>query len=424
MPQSAVQTITFANTSLHCFYNEDEVVSPPHAMALRPVSFLSLLSIALVSCQSAARHEPTLAEAYIGPATVNLRKEISLKSPTAAVAHFGDKVGIVGTKRKFVRVRTRGGAEGWIEDTSLLGQSEMDQIKAQSDAAKNYPSQGVGTFTYELTNVRAQPNRFSPSYLQIKEGEKFDVLEHRLVEVPPSALRKSLIPPANKAKRPKKENKAKIPPPPAPAPPPLPLDWQDLSKTGEDALPPKEDDPAPVTPEEDWSLIRTASGQSGWVLTRRLYMAIPDEVAQYAEGKRITSYFKLGTMQDDDRVKDIWLWTTISSPNQPYDFDGFRVFIWSLRHHRYETALIQRRLEGYFPTFADAKAGTFSVCVAKDGGPRYRRQYAMVGAQVKFVDEKPCGDNKTEEKPTAPPVNVTSEGTLDKLKGKLKSIIK
>ena len=85
-------------------------------------------------------------------------------------------------------------------------------------------------------------------------------------------------------------------------------------------------------------MVRTQSGQSGWVLSRRLYMAIPDEVAQYAEGHRITSYFSLGKVQDEDRVKDVWLWTTINGANRPYDFDGFRVFIWSLRRHRYETA--------------------------------------------------------------------------------------
>jgi hypothetical protein len=341
------------------------------------------------------------------------------------VVHFGDKVGIVATKRRFIKVRTKAGAEGWIDDHLLLGQSEMDQIKAQSAAARSYPSQGVATFTYELTNVRAQPNRFSPSYLQIKEGEKFDVLEHRLVEVPASATRKPLVSTKRKTARRKRENKNKIAPPPAPAPPPLPADWQDLSKAGEDAASAKAEEPPPVTPEEDWSLIRTSSGQSGWVLTRRLYMSIPDEVAQYAEGHRITSYFKLGQVQDGDKVKDIWLWTTMNTPNQDFDYDGFRVFIWSLRHHRYETALIQRHLVGYFPTLADASKGSFSVCLERDDGTLYRREYQLVDKQVKLVGEKACELRSGTEAPA--PVTKTqppAEGTLDKIKGEIKSIIK
>jgi uncharacterized protein YgiM (DUF1202 family) len=385
-----------------------------------------LLSLVLFSCGPPTHHDPVLGEAFVGSANVNLRKEIAPKSPTVATIHFGDRVEIVGTKRRFVKVRIRSGAEGWLDDYMLLSQSDIDQIKAQSTAARDYPSQGVATTIYETMNVRSQPNRYSPSYIQIKEGEKFDVLEHRLVAVSPSAVRKSLVASPKVVKRPKKENKSKVPPPPAPLPPPLPLDWRELSKEGEDAVSAKADEPPPVTPEEDWSLIRTASGQSGWVLTRRLYMAIPDEVAQYAEGRRITSYFVLGKVHDGDRVKNVWLWTTISAPNQPFDYDGFRVFIWSLRHHRYETALIQRHLEGYFPTVVDPSAGTFGVCVEKDDGHRYRREYRLVENQVKFAGEKLCDQGRDAKSPGVSPAQTQnpSEGTLDKLKGKWKSIMK
>jgi hypothetical protein len=153
-------------------------------------------------------------------------------------------------------------------------------------------------------------------------------------------------------------------------------------------------------------------------------MAIPDEVAQYAEGHRITSYFPLGKIQDQDKVKTIWLWTT-SEPGVPWDFEGFRVFIWSLRRHRYETALIQRRLEGYFPTLVDSNTGTFSICLKKSDGLRYRREYRLVENTVKFVEEKACDlahGPASVPPPTAAP--TPREGTFDKLKGKLKSIIK
>src|SRR5258708_7253454 len=127
------------------------------------VFVVCLFVLALVSCGPTTRRDPVIGVAYVGPANVGLRKEIAPKSPVTATVHFGDKVEIVTIKRRFVRVRTSGGIEGWIDDNVLLVQRDMDQIKAQSAAARTYPSQGVGTFTYELTNVRAQPNRFSPS---------------------------------------------------------------------------------------------------------------------------------------------------------------------------------------------------------------------------------------------------------------------
>ncbi len=100
---------------------------------------------------------------------------------------------------------------------------------------------------------------------------------------------------------------------------------------------------------EDWTLIRTKAGETGWVLTRNLNISVPDEVAQYAEGKRITSYFEIGSINDEEKgLKHDWLWTTLSG-DDPVDFDSWRVFIWNLRRHRYETSYRQRDLIRLFP---------------------------------------------------------------------------
>jgi hypothetical protein len=120
-------------------------------------------------------------------------------------------------------------------------------------------------------------------------------------------------------------------------------------------------------------------------------MAIPDDVAQYAEGHRITSYFALSDVRDGEVVKHNWLWTTISSSasgDHPYDFDSFRVFTWSLRRHRYETAYIQRNVEGYFPVLA--RPAGFSVCVVNRSGARMRRAYSFIATTVRLAGEQPC----------------------------------
>ena len=332
--------------------------------------------------------------AYAGPATLVLRQDISPGSPPAVTAHHGDQLEIVQQRRRVIKVRTAKGQEGWIEDRLLLTPDEFARLKRFNQQALAMPSQGVAT-TYDILNIHTEPSRYSPSFIQVKQGEKFDVIAHEAAprKAPP---RKALVVPAPKLVSGKKAAKEpKIPPPPAPAAPKPPEDWLALSKTNlpEEAVKQVKE----AEPMDDWSLIRTSGGQSGWVLTRRVFMAIPDEVAQYAEGRRITSYFPMGEIRDGDQVKKIWLWTTIEAAMQPYDYDSYRVFVWSLRHHRYETAYIQRRVRGYFPVLTEPPG--FSVCIENRDGERRRHIYSVVGGATRPAGEKTCEAPPTLEKP-------------------------
>src|ERR1019366_4052348 len=102
---------------------------------------------------------------------------------------------------------------------------------------------------------------------------------------------------------------------------------------------------------------------------------------------------------------DICLWTTSGTLGEDHDFDGYRVFVWSLRHHRYETAYIQRRERGFFPVLV--KTGEFSVCLERDDGSRVRKQYVMMGNAVRTAGDKPC--EKTAEQAVEPQALVTAE---------------
>ncbi|MGA2591698.1 MAG: SH3 domain-containing protein [Bryobacteraceae bacterium] len=366
-----------------------------------------VLILGLTTCRSGGeKRAPTIGEAYAGPAALALRKDIPPQSPVAVTVPHGERLEILQHRRRFLKVRTVGGKEGWIEDHLLLSSDEIASLKEVERRARTLPTQGLAS-TYELLNVHTEPNRLSPSFLQIAAGEKVDVVAHvASPRTPPP--RKPLLPP--KPKQPKVAHKSpdtKYPPPPPPPAPPAPANWLELSKTppevAQSIAAAKAESAAPT---DDWSLVRNAKGESGWVLTRRLYMAIPDDVAQYAEGHRITSYFPLGDVRDGDQVKHVWLWTTIAGGDHSYDFDSYRVFTWSLRRHRYETAFIQRNVEGYFPVLlrpvewsAGSKARIppdtatypgFSVCVEDAHGARIRRSYAFIVTVVRSAGQQPC----------------------------------
>jgi hypothetical protein len=122
-----------------------------------------------------------------------------------------------------------------------------------------------------------------------------------------------------------------------------------------------------------------------------LNMAIPDEVAQYAEGHRITSYFNMGVVHKDEAQKPDWLWTTQSKADAPYDFDSFRYFIWNPHHHRYETAYVQRNVIGYYPVEAEAGSPPkFTLLMQdEDDGKLYRYSFIYDIYRVRLEGKEP-----------------------------------
>jgi SH3-like domain-containing protein len=398
----------------------------------------------MASCHSSPPRAPVVGEAYVGPATLNLRSDIPTQASTVVTVKHGDRLAILQQRRSFLKVRAPNGAEGWTEQRQLLAAEDMAGLKALAKRAAAMPSQGKATTDADL-RMHIQPAAKSPSFLILKENDKVDVLTH-ITRARTDLPRKPLVtPPPKKAKASKKSKAPQYPPPPMPRPPAPPPNWLDLSKSD---LPDDEPEPpnTPPAPTDDWSLVRAADGQSGWVLTRRLRMAIPDEVAQYAEGHRIVSYFSLGTVRDGDQQKDTWLWTTMSGGPQPYDFDSFRVFAWSLRRHRYETEYIERNVIGFSPvevqpvhfssgkgknTAAGEEYSGFSVCVEKKDGQRYRREYALLNTVVRFTGEQPCqlpppvefGDTPaTPPTAGAAPVQAPQESFSERAKKRFKAL--
>ncbi|HEY9141053.1 MAG TPA: hypothetical protein VIN93_09190 [Bryobacteraceae bacterium] len=373
------------------------------------MSWRSIITLGLVAelllfagCRSGPAHAPAIGQAFVGPATLKIHLDISLQSPTVATVKHGQRLEILARRRSLIRVRTPNGAEGWTETRQLLAASDMASLRELAERAAKMPSQGQAS-SYGDLSAHTQPSRAAPSFLQIRAGEKFDVVA--TIVLPRTDLpRAPLVFPAPKKPLKKEESKGRVPPPPMPKPPPLPADWLQLSGRSPDQPAPEPEEPAEQpAPELDyWSLVRVAAGQAGWVMTRHVSMAIPDEVAQYAEGRRIVAYFSLGQIVDQDLRKNIWLWVTATSGVHDYDFDSFRVFVWSLRHHRYETSHVERNLEGYLPVLAKpAGAGgqadpDFSLCVLNNSGQRVRREYVLSAGRVRLVSESAC--------PATPPV--------------------
>ena len=71
-------------------------------------------------CGGGPKRAPAIAEAYVGPATLKIRSDLPLQSSTVGVVKHGDRLEIVQRRRKFLKVRTPAGSEGWTEENQLL----------------------------------------------------------------------------------------------------------------------------------------------------------------------------------------------------------------------------------------------------------------------------------------------------------------
>jgi hypothetical protein len=120
---------------------------------------------------------------------------------------------------------------------------------------------------------------------------------------------------------------------------------------------------------------------------------VPLDVAQYAEGQRIVAFFVLNKVQDGDKKINEYL-TAVTEPKDglPFDFNQIRVFTWNGRHHRYETAYRERKLDGVLPASVGredfGKEGTlptFTLHVRDKERTVVERKYKLNGPIVRLV---------------------------------------
>lgn len=356
-----------------------------------------LLLALLPACSTAPERAPALGEGFVGPYELKVREALVARAKLADTVKHGERVEILGKRRSFYRIRTERGREGWVDARQLLSAEELEDLRRLGERAAQAPSQGEAT-VMDVLNVHSSPHRQAPSFRQIERGERVEVIAYERVPRKPYAPQPLLgsVSPNGAAKGSKgkkqKVQAAPLAPVPAPAPPGNLLELSRTSLPREEASA-----PAPSVPTDDWALVRLRGGAAGWVLARMLFLAVPDEVAQYAERARIMAYFPVGAVATRSGEKTVWLWAAQSQRNAPYDFDSLRIFVWSTRRNRYETAFIERGLKGSLPLrLRKGAAGVeaFEADVEERNGERVTRTYRIQPGtfRAKLAGRAPAGE--------------------------------
>jgi SH3-like domain-containing protein len=297
-------------------------------------------ALALPSC-GRGRHR-VLEVAYVSAPQATLRDQVAAIYNRVGTVKNGERVDVVDREKRFARVRTSSGLEGWVEQRYLVDQKTFDGFEQLTRENQGDPAQAPGVLRHE-TNLHITPGRETEHLYQLASGSKVSILKRATAE-------KQVIP--------------------LPAPKPV------ADKPGK----------APAGPVlEDWWLVRDEQGRVGWVLARMVDVDAPLDVAQYAEGQRFVAFFTLNQVQDGDKRVPQYL-SVLTDPHDglPFDFNQIRVFTWNVRKHRYETAYREHGLNGVLPVTvgqeAFDKAGTLPIFVLRvrdDAGNVTERKYKL-----------------------------------------------
>jgi len=268
-----------------------------------------------------------------------LRDRVAAVSNRAGEVSNGEPLEVLEHGRRFLRVKTPKNEIGWIPDRAVIDEKVYDAFAALAAQHKSDPVVASGALRDDIY-LHVTPGRDTDRFYLLTGNAKVQMLQR-------ASVAKAGTPSPSAAIPQEKPQTAK-------SPNPVSVAKSATSKAGASPTPPV----APETPPialEDWSLIRDSQGRVGWVLGSRVDVDVPDDVAQYAEGQRIVGAYVLTKVHDDEANTsdhEVAEYVTALAPPKsglPFDFDQIRVFTWSLKHHRYETAFRLHPIQGFLP---------------------------------------------------------------------------
>ncbi len=289
-----------------------------------------------------SRFHPHLASSYVYVTAKEtfLRDRIAAVSNRTGTVRNGDRLKVLDHGRRFLKVETEKGEQGWIDEKVVAPQEVFDgfgDLGRSHGAEKPVASAVVRDEVY----MHLKPGRDTEKLFRLGEGEKLQLLTRAtlpkaVAAVPMKARAASAAtPPAQPTLR--KGAKGAVPIASAERKPSVP---------GEVPAPPAM---------EDWWLVRDSKGHTGWLLSRMMDVDAPESLTRYAEGQRIVGAYVLNRVNDPEAPfddKNVPEYLAVMSPYKaglPYDFDQVRLFIWNAKKHRYETGFREKNIEGYLP---------------------------------------------------------------------------
>ena len=298
---------------------------------------LFVLCLLALSCGCARFRQEHHDTVYVSARQVYLHDRVAAVSNRVAEVVNGQPLEVLEHGRRFLKVKTEKNEIGWIEERAVVDSKAFDAFATLASQHKQDPIVSTGTLRDDLY-LHVLPGRDTEHFYLLAGNTKIQLLVR--ASVPKTGAQGSVPAPAATAAKPAVV--AKTP-----------------ART---AAMPAPNEPEPVAM-EDWWLVRDGEGRTGWLLAGRVDVDVPDEIGIYAEGQRIVGAYVLTKVSDDEATTpdhQVPEYLALLSPPKsglPFDFDQVRVFTWSLKRHRYETAYRLHPIQGFLPVRTGLQPG-------------------------------------------------------------------
>jgi len=332
-------------------------------LSYRTLSRVRLLGLALPLCLLIVatgckhfRHEKH-DKVYVVGRKMVLHDRVAAVSSRVAEVQNGQELEVLEHSRRFYKVKTAKNEIGWIEERLVIDGNTHQAFDDLSTKYKDAPSVATATLRDDVY-LHLTPGRNTDRFYLLAGNAKVQLLKRASVVksansyAPPPKPKPVEPNPAAKPEDPQKQAAQNAAKPAAPAAQTAAKAPANSAKPGE-ATPAVE--PPPPPPLEDWWLIRDSQGRVGWLLAGRLDVDVPDEITLFGEGQKIVSAFVLNKVIDPEsqspnhEVPQYLVMMASPHSGLPYDYDQVRVFTWSLKRHRYETAFRLKPIQGFLP---------------------------------------------------------------------------
>jgi hypothetical protein len=285
------------------------------------------------------RFHPQLHETvYVSARQMYLHDRVAAVSNRVGEVVNGQRLDVLEHGRRFLKVKTEKNEIGWIEEHAVIDGKAYDTFAQLAGQHKQDPVVATASVRDDVY-LHNLPGRETEHFYLFPANTKVQLLARASVpKVSPAASKPA------EPKPPATASAVKTPPVAGPAKAPARA-----------VVPPPNPEDVPPVIMEDWWLVRDAQGHAGWLLAGRIDVDVPDEVAAYAEGQRMVGAYILTKVSDDEattadhQVPEYVTVLTPPKPGLPFDFDQVRVFTWSLKRHRYETAYRLHPIQGFLP---------------------------------------------------------------------------